>query len=88
MTQLPAMLGDSMAVFECGWLSSNNVLFADADRATLVDTGYVSHAPQTLALVRQALGTRRLDAIGQHASAFGSLRRQRAAPANLRVRHG
>ncbi|KND56950.1 Beta-lactamase-like protein [Candidatus Burkholderia verschuerenii] len=59
MTRLPA----SMTVFERGWLSSNNVLFADADRATLIDTGYFSHAPQTLALVRNALGARPLDVI-------------------------
>jgi glyoxylase-like metal-dependent hydrolase (beta-lactamase superfamily II) len=56
-------LPDSMTVFERGWLSSNNVLFADAERATLIDTGYVSHASQTLALVQQALGTRKLDTI-------------------------
>jgi glyoxylase-like metal-dependent hydrolase (beta-lactamase superfamily II) len=56
-------LPDSMTVFERGWLSSNNVLVADAERATLIDTGYVSHASQTLALVRQALGARKLDTI-------------------------
>ena len=49
-----------MRVFERGWLSSNNVLFMGAQTA-LVDSGYVTHAPQTLALVRHALGERRLD---------------------------
>jgi glyoxylase-like metal-dependent hydrolase (beta-lactamase superfamily II) len=45
-----------MQVFERGWLSSNNILFLDADGgATLVDTGYCSHATQTVALVRHAL---------------------------------
>jgi glyoxylase-like metal-dependent hydrolase (beta-lactamase superfamily II) len=44
-----------MRVFERGWLSSNNVLFTGAQPA-LVDSGYVTHAPQTLALVRHALG--------------------------------
>lgn len=44
-----------MHVFERGWLSSNNVLFTGAQPA-LVDSGYVTHAAQTLALVRHALG--------------------------------
>jgi glyoxylase-like metal-dependent hydrolase (beta-lactamase superfamily II) len=53
-----------MQVFERGWLSSNNVLFFDDDGgATLVDTGYVSHRAQTLALVESALGGRRLTRI-------------------------
>ena len=60
MITLPA----SMRVFERGWLSSNNVLFIDGTRTALVDTGYATHAPQTLALVRQALGSdRTLDLI-------------------------
>lgn len=37
-------------------MSSNNVLFTGADDAALVDTGYCSHAAQTVALVRSALG--------------------------------
>ncbi|KMY85252.1 Beta-lactamase-like protein [Candidatus Paraburkholderia calva] len=63
MNLVPEALRDAMTMFERGWLSSNNVLFTGAGSATLIDTGYVSHAPQTFALVRQALGTRRLDAI-------------------------
>ena len=58
MITLPA----SMRVFERGWLSSNNVLFIDdahETRTALVDTGYATHAPQTLALVRQALASER-----------------------------
>ena len=49
-----------MRVFERGWLSSNNVLFT-GEQTALVDSGYVTHAPQTLALVRHALGARPLD---------------------------
>ncbi|RDK04101.1 MBL fold metallo-hydrolase [Paraburkholderia lacunae] len=56
-------LPDSIRVFERGWLSSNNVLLTDDHCAALVDTGYATHAPQTLALVRQALGARPLDLI-------------------------
>ena len=60
-----------LRVFERGWLSANNILFAGADidagggtqESVLVDTGYWSHAAQTLALVRAALGGRRLDRI-------------------------
>jgi glyoxylase-like metal-dependent hydrolase (beta-lactamase superfamily II) len=52
-----------MTVFERGWLSSNNVLLQSDEGAVLVDTGYVSHAPQTLALVQQTLGARKLDLI-------------------------
>ena len=56
----PRPLPATMQVFERGWLSSNNVLFTGADTA-LVDSGYLTHAPQTLALVRHALGGRPLD---------------------------
>lgn len=44
-----------LTVLERGWLSSNNVLIPDATGATLVDSGHCVHAPQTLALLRQAL---------------------------------
>ncbi len=56
-------LPESIRVFERGWLSSNNVLLVDETCAALVDTGYATHAPQTLALVQQALGARPLDLI-------------------------
>ncbi|CAN5263014.1 hypothetical protein BH11PSE9_BH11PSE9_36410 [soil metagenome] len=54
-----------LQVFERGWLSSNSVLFAgDKDHpSVLVDSGYASHADQTVALVRAALGGRQLDRI-------------------------
>ena len=40
-----------------GWLSANNLVFAGgAAGASVVDTGYLSHAPQTVALIEQALG--------------------------------
>lgn len=56
-------LPDSIRVFERGWLSSNNVLLVDEARAALVDTGYATHAAQTVALVQHALAGRTLDAI-------------------------
>jgi glyoxylase-like metal-dependent hydrolase (beta-lactamase superfamily II) len=49
--------------FERGWLSSNNVLLVDDEQATLIDSGYVTHADQTLALVRSHLNGRVLDQI-------------------------
>jgi glyoxylase-like metal-dependent hydrolase (beta-lactamase superfamily II) len=46
-----------ITIFERGWLSSNNVLLhgGEGEHATLIDSGYLSHAAQTVALVRQAL---------------------------------
>ena len=54
-----------ITVFERGWLSSNNVLLASgpSSEAVLIDTGYASHAEQTVALVRSALKGRSLDRI-------------------------
>lgn len=54
-------LPDGITVFERGWLSSNNILFTERGRAALVDSGYATHADQTLALVRRSLGARPLD---------------------------
>ena len=48
-----------MQVFERGWLSSNCVLFEDDAGSTLIDSGYVAHAEQTLALVLHALENHR-----------------------------
>jgi glyoxylase-like metal-dependent hydrolase (beta-lactamase superfamily II) len=53
-------LPSQIVVLERGWLSSNNILFLEGEDATLVDSGYVTHAPQTVALLRQALEGRRL----------------------------
>jgi glyoxylase-like metal-dependent hydrolase (beta-lactamase superfamily II) len=53
-------LPPSIRVLERGWLSSNNVVFLEGERASLVDSGYVSHAEQTVSLLRQTLAGRRL----------------------------
>lgn len=50
-----------MRVLERGWLSSNNIIFTGRDRTVLVDSGYVSHAAQTVMLVEHALSKRPLD---------------------------
>lgn len=54
------LLPDQIRVLERGWLSSNNVVFHEGTEATLVDSGYLTHAEQTLALVERALEGRRL----------------------------
>ena len=49
--------------FERGWLSSNNFLLVDDEQAILIDTGYVTHADQTLSLVHAHLSGRPLDKV-------------------------
>ncbi len=52
----PALAG--ITVLERGWLSSNNVLVhpqGNEGGAVLIDSGHVTHADQTVALVRHAL---------------------------------
>ena len=51
-----AALPPTIKVLERGWLSANNILLKGSNGAALVDSGYVTHAPQTVALVRHALG--------------------------------
>lgn len=52
----PLALPPGLTVLERGWLSANNILFDDGPQAaTLVDSGYCTHAAQTLALVEAAL---------------------------------
>lgn len=65
MSNAPAGAGlpANVVVFERGWLSSNNILFVGADETALVDTGYATHAEQTLVLVESALGSRPLDRV-------------------------
>lgn len=53
-------LPEGMRVFERGWLSSNNILFTGPGPSALVDSGYLIHAAQTLALVEHALEGRPL----------------------------
>jgi glyoxylase-like metal-dependent hydrolase (beta-lactamase superfamily II) len=50
-----------VSVFERGWLSSNNILIQGTGGTALIDSGYCTHAQQTLALVDSALQGRPLD---------------------------
>lgn len=56
-----ADLPAGVVVFERGWLSSNNILFLGSESSALVDSGYGTHAAQTLELVRTRLKGRPLD---------------------------
>lgn len=55
MRSHPFGLPSSVYVLERGWLSSNNVLFLGTQETAIVDTGYVTHAAQTLALIEHVL---------------------------------
>jgi glyoxylase-like metal-dependent hydrolase (beta-lactamase superfamily II) len=59
-------LPEGIKVFERGWLSANNIFFWSKDDISIVDTGYVAHQEQTLALVKNLLkaeGLTKLDKI-------------------------
>jgi len=56
-----ASLPPGVTVLERGWLSSNNVFFEGRESFALVDSGYCTHAQQTIALVRRLLRGRALD---------------------------
>jgi glyoxylase-like metal-dependent hydrolase (beta-lactamase superfamily II) len=60
VSRLPA-LPPTMRFLERDWLSSNNVLFVDAEATALVDSGHAKHRELTVALVRRVLGERPLD---------------------------
>jgi len=51
-----ASLPPQIHVFVRDWLSSNNVLLRSRDGHVLIDTGYVRHAPLTLALLASERG--------------------------------
>ena len=53
-------LPPQIQVLERGWLSSNNIVIHDEDHCTLIDSGYVAHAAQTLQLLQHALGGKTL----------------------------
>jgi glyoxylase-like metal-dependent hydrolase (beta-lactamase superfamily II) len=58
-----AALPPTITVLERGWLSSNNVVFDDGHCASVVDTGYGTHAAQTVELVRAAIAGKPLTRI-------------------------
>ena len=86
------MLPPGIQVLERGWLSANNILLFDGDVATLIDSGYVTHAAHTVALLREALGRRRLvSLLNTHSHADhigGNAAVQRAFGCRIGVPHG
>lgn len=60
MSSRPQLL-PGLTVFERGWLSSNNILLCGKESCALVDSGYATHADQTVALVESTLAARPLD---------------------------
>ena len=63
MPQHPPALPPDITVLERGWLSANSIVFSGRHGTAVVDTGYCSHADQTVELVQGALGGRALDRI-------------------------
>ena len=57
------VLPAGVSVLERGWLSSNNIVIQGAQSTALIDSGYCTHAEQTLALLQSALGGRPLDVL-------------------------
>lgn len=57
---MTASLPADLIVLERGWLSANNVVCLEGEAASVIDSGYVTHAEQTVALVGHALAGRRL----------------------------
>jgi glyoxylase-like metal-dependent hydrolase (beta-lactamase superfamily II) len=55
-SQPPPAFPPQLHVFVRDWLSSNNVVLRSRDGHVLIDTGYVSHAPLTLALLATPRG--------------------------------
>jgi len=51
-----ALLPPQIHVFVRDWLSANNIVLKSPGGHVLIDTGYVRHAPLTLALLRSPLG--------------------------------
>jgi len=81
-----APLGPGLRVLERGWLSSNNIVLDDGDAVTLIDSGHCVHADQTVALLRQCLGGRRLRQLinthlhSDHCGGNAALRREFGCP--------
>ena len=57
------LLPPGVTVFERGWLSSNTIFIDSAEGSALIDSGYVTHSKQTLALLDDALDGENLDVL-------------------------
>lgn len=82
------MLPADVVVFERGWLSSNNILLGGPDACALVDSGYATHAEQTLQLVQRHLAGRSLQIVANthlHSDHCGGNAALRLAFSDLRT---
>jgi len=52
-----------ITVLERGWLSANNIVMRADEGSLVVDTGYATHADQTVSLIRQVLEDRPLERV-------------------------
>lgn len=85
---MTSLLPADVVVLERGWLSSNNVLLLGRDTCALVDSGYATHAEQTLQLVQQHLGGRSLQMLANthlHSDHCGGNAKLAAAFPDLRL---
>lgn len=86
-TALPPQLH----VFVRDWLSSNNILLKSRDGHVLIDSGYVRHAPMTLALLAapQGIGDEPLSSLvnthchSDHMGGNGAIQRRCGCPITL-----
>ena len=56
-------LPSGLHVLERGWLSANNIVFTGGEQTVMIDSGYHTHAAQTLSLLQGVLGERALDVL-------------------------
>jgi glyoxylase-like metal-dependent hydrolase (beta-lactamase superfamily II) len=80
-----------VTVLERGWLPSNNILIQGEAGTALIDSGYCTHASQTLALVDTALRGRGRDVLVNthlHSDHCGSNAALQAAYPSLRTLPG
>ena len=57
-TDIPSLpaLPDGLQVLERGWLSANSIVFTGDGPSAIIDSGYGTHAAQTVTLTQTALG--------------------------------
>ena len=85
------MLPRGIRVLERGWLSANNVVLDGASGPVVVDSGYVTHADQTLALIDRTLGGRRVERLvnthchSDHMGGNAAIRRRHACRVSVPV---
>lgn len=81
-------LPEGLTLLERGWLSANNILFVGPHGTALVDSGYCTHATQTVELIGRALGAAPLDVLLNthlHSDHCGGNAALQARHANLRT---